>query len=74
MLHYTLIPSNPEEPQYDKLSKGFYATSLLHIQHHQKRYKKPEFANELADLITPKQLQGIAVLNNLFTRIHQIIE
>jgi putative ATP-dependent endonuclease of the OLD family len=59
---------------YNKISKGFLEESRKHISHHHKNYKKPEFANELADLITLKELKNIEVLTALFSRIHQIVE
>jgi hypothetical protein len=59
---------------YEKISKGFSVESHKHISHHRKNYKKPEFANELVDLITLKELKKIEVLTTLFSRIHQIVE
>ena len=59
---------------YDKISKGFLEETRKYIAHHHKNYKKPEFANELVDLITQKELKKISVMTDLFARVHQIVE
>lgn len=57
-----------------KISKGFLVASKLHIAHHKKFYKKPEFATELADLITVKDLKNIQILTALFNKVHEIVD
>lgn len=56
-----------------KISKGFDKETLFYIDHHKRRYRKPEFANELANIITKKELENIPILNDLFAKVHQII-
>ena len=58
---------------YPKLSKGFDKETLKFIRHHKKRYAKPEFASEIVDVMTVKEIKNITVLINLFSKIHQII-
>lgn len=57
-----------------KLSKGFFEASKQNIAHHKKIYKKPEFATELADLITVKDLKNIQILTDLFKKVHEIAD
>lgn len=59
---------------YPKLSKGFFDASKLHITHHKKIYKKPEFATELADSISEKDLKKIQILTDLFQKVHSIVD
>ncbi len=58
---------------YPKISKGFKAETLKFISHHQRFYKKPEFAAEIIDLMTLQEIKSIPVLNNLFNKVGQIL-
>lgn len=58
---------------YPKISKGFDKESIKFIAHHKRRFKKPDFASEIIDLMTETELKAIPVLQNLFNRIQQII-
>lgn len=58
---------------HPKISKGFYEESKKFIAHHHKHYRKPEFANEIAEAMTKKELEQISVLTNLFGKVHEIV-
>lgn len=58
---------------YPKLSKGLKEEIKKFIGHHKKWYAKPEFASEIVEIMSDKDINDIAILNNLFQKIHQII-
>ena len=60
--------------QYPKISMGFSDASKIYIKHHKRNYNKPEFATELANLATIKDLKKITVLEMLFEKVHSIID
>lgn len=59
--------------KYEKISKGFEEYSLKYIAHHHKRYRKPEFASEMANLLTKNHIAQIPVLINIFNKIKNIL-
>lgn len=56
-----------------KISKGFHTETFRFISHHHARYKKPEFASTIIDLMTEKEIKAIPVLQNLFLKIESIL-
>lgn len=59
---------------HQKLSKGLDQESMRFISHHHRRYRKPEFADALAESLTTKELKNIAILMNLFAKVQSIAE
>lgn len=58
---------------YPKISKGFEQESFKFITSHHTRYKKPEFAAKIIDLMTVQEIKAIPVLQNLFNKVGQIL-
>jgi len=58
---------------YPKISKGFAQESSKFIASHHTRYKKPEFAAKIIDLMTVQEIKAIPVLQNLFNKVGQIL-
>lgn len=59
--------------EYPKISKGFDAKTRPFITYHHRRYKKPEFADKIIDLMTADEIRAIPVLQRLFAKIEEII-
>lgn len=58
---------------FPKLSHGFEHSAKQYISNHHRRYRKPEFALELARLLNKNDLISITALMNLFNRIQGIV-
>ncbi|WP_295793691.1 AAA family ATPase [Mucilaginibacter sp.] len=72
-IKWTLKDIQKLRADYPKISKGFDKETLKFIAHHHQRYKKPEFASKITDLMTEKEIKNIDVLQNLFHKIGQIL-
>lgn len=56
-----------------KISKGLETESFKFIAHHKNRFKKPQFASEIIDLMTDNEIRSIPVLQQLFAKVQQVI-